>query len=676
MKTKKFSFIMVYILLFNLVINTNLTYADEKSRDNASLVIVDNEEIKEFEAGKEAKITLSIENDNEDGRAYDVKLSPVVGDSEEYPFIIESKHMNQDIGNFSGGEKRKIDIKMTVSLDAKPKIYPVKFKLEHKNLYDEKKSDEIIYYIKIKNDKVGAILGVNKVKLNGDSLVAGRSQEVTFTIKNNGDRPAKNIKIYLTDNEKITVYQSMNSQLINLLDGKSEKEIKFNVLANEDLKSGVYNIPFKYVYYDSLGKEHETTANTSIRVVSEDEREIDFVYENLVYPQEVDENQDFMIAFDLSNPTADDAKKIRVSLEMEDEFLSKSTSIKNIQTLNSNGKAHVEFKLTTNDIKKTKSNQIKIKTEYETVNSNDTKEYYEYISIYTNKDEFDEGKPKLIVNNYSYGSEYVKAGDSFNLNLSFLNTSKSKDIGNVKVTLSSSGDVFLPVGSSNSFYIEKISKSNNLNKVLKLKAKPDADYKIHSLDISLDYQDSSGDSYSEKETIAIPVIQEMRLELAELDLPDEVFATSSTPIYLKYYNMGRATIHNLTIKTEGEGFRVEDGSTFEGKFAEGEDDDYSVTIVPDEEGEINGNIIFEYEDDIGNRLETKKPFTLTVMKYEEPDYGDFDDFGEEEEKEEGISLWYYIGGATGLIVIILVILKIRKRKKEKQRELEELELDE
>ncbi|WXR60567.1 CARDB domain-containing protein [Peptostreptococcaceae bacterium AGR-M142] len=676
MKIKKFSFIMIYILLFNLFINIDITYADEKDRDNANLVIVDNEEIKEFEAGKEANITLSIENDNEDGRAYDVKLSPVVGDAEEYPFIIESKNMNQDIGNFSGGEKRKIDIKMTVSLDAKPKIYPVTFKLEHKNLYDQKISDEIIYYIKVKNDKVGAILGVNKVKLNGDSLVAGRSQEVTFTIKNNGDRPAKNIKVYLTDNEKITVYQSMNSQLISFLDGKSEKEIKFNVLANEDLESGVYNIPFKYVYYDSLGKEHETTANTSIRVVSEDEREIDFVYENMIYPQEIDENQDFIIAFDLFNPTADDAKKLRVSLEMEDEFLSKSTSIKNIQTLNSMGKQHVEFKLTTNDIKKTKSNQIKIKTEYETVNSNDTKEYYEYISIYTNKDAFDEGKPKLIVNNYSYGSEYIKAGDSFNLNLSFLNTSKSKDIGNVKVTLSSSGDVFLPVGSSNSFFIEKISKSNNLNKVLKLKAKPDADYKIHSLDISLDYQDSSGDSYSEKETIAIPVIQEMRLELSEIELPPEVYATSPTSLYLDYYNMGRATIHNLTIKTEGEGFRVEDGSTFEGKFEEGQDDDYSVTIVPEKEGEITGNIIFEYEDDIGNKLETKKPFTLTAMKYEEPDYGDFDDFEGKEEEPEGISLWYYIGGGVGLVVIIVAILKIRKRKKEKQRELEELELDE
>lgn len=674
MKTKKFSFIMVYILLFNLFINTNITYANNS--DNGNLVIVDNEEIQEFEAGKEADIKLSIENDNEDASAYDVKLSPVVENEEEYPFIIESSSISQDIGDFSGGEKRKIELKMTVSLDAKPKIYPIRFKLEHKNLYDQKITDEIVYYIKIKNDKVGAILGVNKVKLNGDSLVAGRSQEVTFTIKNNGDRPAKNIKVYLTDNEKITVYQSMNSQLINYLDGKSEKEIKFNVLANEDLESGVYNIPFKYVYYDSLGKEHEITSNTSIRVVSEDEREIDFVYENMIYPQEIDENQDFIIAFDLFNPTADDAKKLRVSLEMEEEFLSKSTSIKNIQTLNSMGKQHIEFKLTTNDIKKTKSNQIKIKTEYETVNSNDTKEYYEYISIYTNKDAFDEGKPKLIVNNYSYGSEYIKAGDTFNLNLSFLNTSKSKDIGNVKVTLSSSGDIFLPVGSSNSFFIEKISKSNNLNKVLKLKAKPDADYKIHSLDISLDYQDSSGDSYSEKETIAIPVIQEMRLELSEIELPPEVYATTPTSLYLDYYNMGRATIHNLTIKTEGEGFRVEDGSTFEGKFEEGQDDDYSVTIVPEKEGEINGNIIFEYEDDIGNKLETKKPFTLTAMKYEEPDYGDFDDFEGKEEEKEGISLWYYIGGAGVLIVIIVAILKIRKRKKEKQRELEELELDE
>ena len=85
-------------------------------------------------------------------------------------------------------------------------------------------------------------------------------------------------------------------------------------------------------------------------------------------------------------------------------------------------------------------------------------------------------KPKLIITKYTMSPTMAQAGQEFKLTMTFLNTNEKKSVNNIKISLSADvtgsagigtgvtgensrnqvGNTFTPVGSSNTFYINRI----------------------------------------------------------------------------------------------------------------------------------------------------------------------------------------------------------------------------
>ncbi|MBR6025736.1 MAG: hypothetical protein IK069_03165, partial [Firmicutes bacterium] len=135
-----------------------------------------------------------------------------------------------------------------------------------------------------------------------------------------------------------------------------------------------------------------------------------------------------------------------------------------------------------------------------------------YIPVKNGKSEqnLDVAKPILMVSDYSFGGNAVAAGSTFPLSITLQNTS-NVDLDNIKVTVTAANGSFIPVGSSNSFYIEKIPAKGSYEKTLKFSSNIEIAQGSHSLTVASEYEDSDKNSYNASDVISIPVVQKIRL---------------------------------------------------------------------------------------------------------------------------------------------------------------------
>lgn len=302
---------------------------------------------------------------------------------------------------------------------------------------------------------------------------------------------------------------------------------------------------------------------------------------------------------------------------------------------------------------------MKYKDEF---NTEYTKEEKVYLPV-DGKGAKDGLNPRIIIDYYDFGSDYVHAGQSFPLFLSLLNTNENKSIKNLKVSLNSEGGIFSPVGSSNSFFVADLPPQEHADKTITFKCKPSAENQTHNITATLDYQDESGNKYTETEIISIPVTQQLQLTTSEVIIPDQVFAGMPIAITLDFYNTGRGVIRNLMITTQGD-FEIQNGDIFIGNLEAGKKDYYDVTVIPPQEGKVSGVIRLEYDDEIGGHYQMEKPFTLTVMAAQEPpmEPGNM----EPPPEEKKIKNWM-IAAAAGVVLLLatgLIIRRIRKKRRE------------
>jgi len=302
---------------------------------------------------------------------------------------------------------------------------------------------------------------------------------------------------------------------------------------------------------------------------------------------------------------------------------------------------------------------MKYKDEF---NTEYTKEEKVYLPV-DGKGAKDGLNPRIIIDYYDFGSDYVQAGQSFSLFLSLLNTNENKSIKNLKVSLGSEGGIFSPVSSSNSFFVADLPPQAHSDKTITFKCKPAAENETHNITATLDYQDESGNKYTENEIISIPVTQQLQLTTSEVIIPDQVFAGMPTAITLDFYNTGRGIIRNLMIATRGD-FEIQNGDIYIGNLEAGKKDYYDVTVIPSQEGKIDGVICLEYDDEIGGHYQMEKPFTLNVLATQEPpmEPGNIEPMPEEKK----IKNWM-IAAAVGVVLLVatgLIIRRIRKKRRE------------
>lgn len=285
-------------------------------------------------------------------------------------------------------------------------------------------------------------------------------------------------------------------------------------------------------------------------------------------------------------------------------------------------------------------------------------------------------KPHLIVDSYSYGE--ASAGKDVPVTFTLKNTSASKTIRNVVLTVKASGDLRIK-SASDTIYVDSIQPGKTITKSMNffLGAGAQADVQDVAISSTFEYFDIEGQnavSGGDSITISIPTDTVERVRIQKVELPDMLYPGTEEEISYSVINAGFSTLYNCEIKVvDEEG--TEHAYAYVGSLepSKAASQPY-LPIMFDVSGEKNLKFVLTYENEKLQVGEVTRDFTVSVMEmpiYEEPPFNPMPEEPMPEEPQ-GMApwlLWVIIGG--GVMVAVIVTVVVIKAVKKKRSELDD-----
>jgi len=619
-------------------------------------------------AGEKIKLEIPIENAGWLS-AHSVKVT-LTGD---HPFKSYASDLTEVVGELKPYVEKNIVFDVEVNPTAKSQYYEVEVLFEYSNSSSTSYSSTDKLIVKVENKNIEPTLGVISYHSGYDAIKANVDDGIAIFVGNKGTVSAKDIRVTLSgfSDTGIVLDQDVDTKSIYELGAGEKKLISYKIRAGISATTQTVPIEANIVYIDDYGNEYEKTSMLYFKVEGFDTSGADIEIQNLKYPETLAANQTFNVDFDVANTGNVTMDIAEISIDYPDDFVAKTSAKKVIKNLKPGEIQTMSVTLMTKPEMSSQNYDAWANVAYhvEGDSSEDKETIQEYISFFVDE-MVASSKPKLIIDNYDYGGEYVYAGENYELNLYIKNTSTTERTQNIKVTLSSEENVFTPVDSSSSFYIDRIGQNEVYKHTVNLKTKIDASVKIYPLTVKMEYEDGSGNAYdatevpyAETELLSIAVAQPVRLELADIIVPYEVYAGEAFYIEQEFYNMGKSTMYNMMVKMEGP--ESMEASYFIGNFESGSSNYYSAQAYAYEEGEFEGKLIYSFEDALGNTSTKEVPFSYTVMPamdYEDENFYGEEMYPEEMPAEENGSLPLFIGIGVGILLLVGVIVHRRRKK--------------
>jgi len=504
-----------------------------------------------------------------------------------------------------------------------------------------------------------------------DGFTPGSDNSISFEAFNKGNTTIRNAEFNITLPDGMWVNNASNVINVGYMSVGGKQTRTYPISVDESLGGKTYPITIKITGVDMSGDNVSVEKTFYIPVIGEKTGKFkDLSIQNISVPAEVAADQDFTLSFVVKNEGTVIVKNAKVSATLPEGLLNKSTAMFAQDSI-APGESKT-YSVTMYAQKASNSSYpIKISVEPLSASDGDAGNIAQYVSVFA-KGKGDSVKtPQLMIDQYSYGGNYVMAGKEFFLNLGLYNTSTVM-LSNIKITVSSEDGTFVPVDSSNAFFVDSIDSKDHFSKTLHLSAKPAAEQKTTALRVSMAYEDGDGNSFTAEDIVSIPVMQELRLMVDEIVPPYECYSGQMGASQIQFYNMGKTTLNNLKVNAEGDFDIMESNSYYAGNMEGGKSDSYSFTFIPRQVGPMAGKVIFSYEDAAGNPVVYEAPFVFQVV-----DMPVWEDPYMQQEEEKALP-WALIifGIAVVLLVVgILIWRKIRKIKLHKKLEIQDAEFN-
>jgi hypothetical protein len=660
----------------------------DNSKDTPSISIVSSKTIL-GESGDTISIPIEIKNNSS---YFAENISTTIELDGGSPLYIDGAGYS-NTSRLYPGRSESLSFKVKADKMAEDKTYPIKVNFQFYNQAGTPYTASDTVYVKITDSKSSTQVVINNVDIKPPTEIqAGGVVIVGFELENKGDEPAKNLKVSLKGlaNDGFSLATGLNTQTIPSLEKGKSKYIFFQLRSSKKMAAGNHDLEIVLNYKDRKNQEITDENKFFIPVASNKNQSSNLIIQNITYPTgSIGINKDVDVSFNIRNQGQSDAKDIVITAESADPagLVPKSVSTIKLNSLAPGETQKVNYKFLTTKAAETKNYLVNIKVEYvdDLSSAEEKHSLTQFVGIFVlAPDDSDPIKttPKLIIDKYSFEPGLVKAGENFEMSLSFFNTNAKKSVKNIKVFLTAEpntgtdpnsqnagSSVFTPVDSSNTFYMDSISPKGKVEKTITMFTVPDATAKTHTLTAHFEYEDGEGQEYTATELIGVPVIQQSKLETGELNYYSEGFLGEPIPVSLEFYNTGKVTLYNMMVKLEGN-FQTENGSYYIGNFENGSSEYYEGMVIPNEPGLLEGEVVFTYEDSTGQEQELRKEFSLNVM-----DAPPMEEFPGEFPPDEGKKGIFQSKGLWITLILLLAggggFFFYKKKKKEKELALNE-----
>lgn len=653
-------------------------------------------------AGEKTTIKFTLKNTTT-FVASKISMRAALTGSSSIPFTVDFKDNVNTIKLLNTYSEKDVELVLDVDPLAESGMYTINLDYIYSNQYEKEFKTSDTLYIKVENSKYSPKLILENFKLSSNEINSNMDFKLSTLLSNIGNGDAQDVKVEIDglSSDTLSIKNNINSFYFQNLAALDTQNIEFNLYTSSKIKAGSYPITFNISYKNNKDEEFKDSQQFFINVSdsNSDNTKANIQINNLTSStQTYPINTDFKIGMNLNNIGNKEAKNIKVTTNYSSDgvIVPKSQSIQLIDSINEAESKYIEFTFAATSSAKSQNYPISFVIEYEdgTKDNNDnanTVSYTQYTGVNISNPEKEEDTeekksiPKIIISKYSCNPIVVNAGEEFDLNMTFTNTHPTKTVSNIKIFLSVSeksetGNIFIPVDSSNTFFVDSIGPNQSVEKSVRLFAISDASPKTYDLIVNFDYEDETGTLPAANEYIGISVRQPAKLETSEFTIPSS--GTVGQPIYFSFdfYNTGSVTLKNLMIKIKGD-FEASPTSSYYGNFESGNYEYFEGNITPLASGKQTGQLIISYDDANGERIEK---ITEIEMNVEEAYIPSFDDFNNDYNyidpmpvEDEGFSIQNLIKKPVtwivtiAVIIVIVVIIIIIKRKKQKGLDIDE-----
>lgn len=388
------------------------------------------------------------------------------------------------------------------------------------------------------------------------ALLAGRKYRKSFYITNKGTADMTNVTVKVKGSEGITIADGSDQFFVDKIAAGKQKRVLvyFNTLADLASVSQSLDVELEY-YYDKNGVNTAETKTGSVVMSSEVSTAPVLRISGERLPEAVKADTDYEYTIYVKNYGDITVRDVFVDLTSTDAlYFLDGTETGFIEMIRPGATAELKVKFRTlSDITSAKQGiTAAMKYSYGRNTSIKQTEGTSSLVLIAAANKGADGKdssaaPNIIIGKYDIGADQIAAGEVFNLDLDFYNTSASTSIENVIMTIGASGDISI-YGGSSSFYYPNLAAAAAGSESIQLRALPTAATGTSSVSVSFKYDYVVGDArttMTSEQNIYIPLYQPDKLTLSVSKPTYDVYVGNEVYITLSYMNKGRADASNV-----------------------------------------------------------------------------------------------------------------------------------
>ncbi len=514
---------------------------------------------------------------------------------------------------------------------------------------------------------------VTKSKTNPKNCKAGEEFDLTVTLKNtSSNMEIRNMTISIApDQTQFAVCNATDSIFAKKLGAEKEMTVTYRLKAMDTLGEGQYSLPLTCDYVDTKGNPYTYAGNARVNITSKEQKnEVEsqpklIVTKSKTTPKDIKAGGEFDLTVTLKNTSSNmEIRNMTITITPDQTQFAVCNATDSIfaKKLGAEKEITVTYRLKAMDTLREGQYSLPLTCDYIDTKGNP----YTYTGnarVNISEAITTELQPNVIVTKSGTNPETVKAGEEFDLSITYKNVSNSMALKNLTVTIAPPVEQLILCDSTDSSYQSELGAGAEATISYKLKAKDIVENGQYTIPLTFSYVDDKGNPYSVMGTARVNIqnistASAIKINFDTPSMPSEARIGEIINIDAGIQNLSKVKVYNVRAVVEADGLSQME-TLFVGDMEPGTSVTGSSQITvsglregASSYGKTTGTITFYYEDESGKEYSEVKEITLDILT----------PFTSEEPiEQDSPTQWWVIISVIGVIIGgFLVIFLVRR----------------
>lgn len=304
---KKLTITLLLSILTILLLSTTATAQTSQLEDVRVTLL--NQEPDPVSPGDTVELRFKIEN-----TGAETKQEVISQIKPDTPFSLYTTQQNITVGQLRAGQTGSdsviVDYQLKVSEKAVEGTNDITLRI------NTQKNNWIIYDdFKVDIKTQAPTIEIKEVYTNPSSITPGQPGKIHFKITNLADSLIEDINLNLNLKNQFIALNGTNEKRIKSMDEDETRWVSFKITAENNLESGIYQLPFNLTFYNTRGDKHTQEGSTGIKIGEKPQILAYIIDSDIQQP-----NERGTVTIELANPTTENLRFLKLNIQDNEEY--------------------------------------------------------------------------------------------------------------------------------------------------------------------------------------------------------------------------------------------------------------------------------------------------------------------------------------------------------------------